>query len=641
MKHIFQPVKEDFIFAPRLAVIDLTMKASSVEEIPLEIYAQYLGGRGINTYLLAKHLPFDVDPLSAENILLFAPGTLNGTIAPSSGRTTVTSKSPVTGLYVKSSVGGFWGSELRRAGIDVIMVKGSSDKPCYITIKDGKIEIKDAALLWGLDVPETNKKIWDVENDHAMQIACIGPAGENLVSMACIMFSVWNAAARSGTGTVMGSKNLKAIAVRGTKNIDIKNLHNFIQTSYSAQQELKEDPIAQSLQLVGTAGITTANNALGILPSYNYQTGSIEGAQTLGGDYLIEAGYLKSRLSCGSCPISCHRFTEIVEGPHAGVKAGGPEFETTSSLGSGCGVTNTGSMLKANQLCNILGMDTISAGNVIQWTMECCERGVLTPAEIGMELTWGNGDAMVSMVTAIAYKQGFGAILAKGLHEAAKEVGKGSWRWAVESKKLDQSRVDVRSRMAYALGFAVNPRGPDHLHSEAVAESGKSPAARALVKKICGSETYAKAYSVEKKPELLKWHEECYAITDALGFCAFVTTMAYAVNPENMAALCTYATGIKLSETAIMEIGDRIVNLEKAINAVFGATRQDDKLPWRMMNEPLVLPNGDKLTVDKEKLDGMLDIYYALHEWDVNSGNPTKEKLKKLGVEWIYDRKGW
>lgn len=623
----------------KLLYVDLSLMQTEIRVIPAETYLQYLGGRGINAYLFAKEDLYNVDPLSPDSTLLIASGSLNGTIAPASGRVTVTTRSPVTGLYLKSSVGGRWGGELKRAGLDIIMVKGRAERPVYIMVCDDKIEIKDASNLYGLDVPSTNIKIWEMENDKNIEVACIGPAGENMVSMACIMFSVWNAAGRGGAGAVMGSKNLKAIAVRGTGNIKLSNINGFIAEAFKAQQELKLDPIAQSLHLVGTAGITTANNALGILPSYNFQKGSIKNADKLGGDHLIEAGYLKSRIACGACPVSCHRFTEIKAGTYKGTKAGGPEFETTSSLGSGCGVTETECMLKCNQLCNVLGMDTISTGNVIQWAMECYERGVVSPKDLyGRNLLWGNGHDVVAMVEDIAYKRNFGAILSEGLHRAAEIVGNGSWRWAVESKKLDQSRVDVRSRMAYALGFAVNPRGPDHLHSQAVAESGKSPAARALVKKVCGSEEYARAYSIDHKPELLIWHEICYAITDALGFCSFVTTMAYAINPENMANLFNLATGTKMSEYDIMKIGDRIVNLEKAINANFGVTRADDTLPWRMMNEPLVLPNGEKLTIDREKLDGMLDKYYKLRGWDISSGNPTREKLDEMDLLWAYKK---
>jgi len=304
-----------------------------------------------------------------------------------------------------------------------------------------------------------------------------------------------------------------------------------------------------------------------------------------------------------------------------------------SALGSGCGLLDTEVVIKANELCNLLGLDTISCGSVIQWGMECYEKGLITAGDLdGLELHWGNGPAVLEMVRRIAFREGFGDVLAEGVKVAAEKVGGDSYQWAVQAKGLEQSRVDTRSAKAYALAFAVNPRGPDHLHTETFAEFGLSPEARALIRKITGDEKYANPYLTDKRPEIVRWHEDCYAVTDSLGFCAFTTTALYGITPELMAQVFSAATGYEISEEAIMEAGRRIVTLEKCYNVREGATRQDDTLPWRMMNERSPDRPDPNAINSAEELAAMLDRYYALHGWDPKTSWPLRSTLERLGL---------
>jgi aldehyde:ferredoxin oxidoreductase len=621
------------VFPYRVLYVDLSSHKIWDEEISREDIVKYAGSRGINAKLLWDLTDENTLPLDENNPLIFGAGTFTGTHAPSSGRTTVTCISPTTGLYLKSSTGGHWGSELKYAGYSNLVVLGKSKKPVYICINDETVEIKDASHLWGKDARETVMTLKGELKDDETQVACIGPAGENLVDFGCIMFNIYCAAGRGGTGMLMGAKLLKAITVRGSKPLTLHDPKEFNRLSVTLRHDLSNDTGAQRLSVFGTAGIINTVNTGYALPSYNFQENHIEGAYKISGEKLNEENYLKRRGACGSCGIGCHRYTEVDEGKYKGTYAGGPEFETLSALGSGCAVLDMDTVLKGNELCNIYGMDTISAGSVIQWAMECAQRGLLTSDDTdGLDLVFGNGDAMIEMLTKIAYRDGFGNILADGVKKASEKVGGESWKWAVQAKGLEQSRVEIRLRKGYSLAFAVNPRGPDHLMTECVAESARTPEGKELIRKICGDEKYASPYLTEKRADIVRWHEDCYAVTDSLGICAFATTLAYAIGPKEMAELFESATGIPMTEEQIMEAGRRTVTLEKVINVRRGADRSMDILPWRIMNEPIKSGPMKGSMITKEILDKMLDEYYKMHGWDKRTSWPKAEILEYLGL---------
>jgi aldehyde:ferredoxin oxidoreductase len=624
--------------AGKILHIDLSSKKIWEEKLDKKLASNYLGARGINAHILWDKVKPGIDPLGPDNVLIFGAGALSGTHAPSSGRTSVTCKSPATNRYLKSSAGGHWGNRLKFAGYDNLVVYGASEKPVYVLVDDNKVEIRDAAHLWGLTVPEADKAIKKELGSSDFETALIGPAGENKVKIAGIMLSVSFAAARGGPGAVMGSKNLKAIAVRGTGVLNLADPDAFNEAALAARKALSEDSGAQGLHAYGTAGIIEGINASGGFASYNFKQGHIDGVEKITGQALVNTGILKARVGCNACGISCHRFSVLSSGKFAPLSVYGPEYENFSALGSGFGVTELEGVLKANKLCNDYGLDTISTGGVIQWAMESVERGVLTTEDVdGLDLTWGNIEAAIEMITKIAYREGFGDLLAEGTKIASERVGQDSYKWAVQARGLEQSRVETRNAKSYALAFAVNPRGPDHLMTECLAEFGLTDEARQLVKEITGDEKYANPYLVEKRGDIVRWHEDCYAVTDCLGFCAFSSTLAYGVNPKNMAQMFSAASGIELTEEEIMFAGRRIITLERAFNMREGFSREDDKLPYRMY-EPIKSGPQKGQVNSHEEIQKLLDDYFTLHEWDIETGCPTRETLKKLGMEDVADQ---
>jgi aldehyde:ferredoxin oxidoreductase len=637
-------------FAGKILHVNLTTGEIVPKPLDEKKVLKYLGARGFNARLLWEIVPPGVDPLGPENVLIFGTGTLTGTSAPTSGRTTVTCKGPATGLYLKTSVGGHWGAELKFAGYDYLVIEGRAAKPVYLLIQDGSVKIRDAADLWGKDVRETTQSIEHALGDPDVQVACIGPAGENRVLFASIMMNYYNAAARGGVGAVMGSKNLKAVAVRGHGKIRVARPREFRRAVMEAIEASYQDFSAKTSYLYGTSASVAVINELGSFPSFNFRSGRIDNAEKISGPYLVEAGYLKRRMGCNACIFSCHRYCEVESGVHRGAYGGGPEYETMSALGAGCGTVDVELVIKANELCNIYGMDTISAGSVVQWAMECYEKGIFTEKETGgIKLQWGKPEAILGLLEQVAHCQGFGARLAGGVRQAAKSIGRGSEKWAVEAKGLEQSRVETRTAFGYALAFAVNPRGPDHLHTQVLAEFGTRPGGRALVAKITGNERYAFPRTLEKRADIVRWHEDCYAVTDAVGLCSFATTARYGVTPELLARMLSAATGVDFFESeSLLLAGRRIMNLEKAFNVREGATRKDDHLPHRLMNEVLAPPSGKgedrpaataghpdpvKEQINSQAyLDRMLDEYYELHGWDKATGLPRCKTLGDLDL---------
>jgi len=624
------------------------------EQVHDEWVHNFIGSRGINSKILWNSLKAGIDPLGPENVLIFGAGALTGTFAPTSGRTTITCKSPATHLYLKTNVGGHWGTELKFAGYNFLVIHGVAAAPVYLWIEDEKIEIRDAKHLWGKNVRETTELLKQEVGDTSAEVAVIGQGGENLVVFAAIMISVYNAAARGGAGAVMGSKRLKAVVVRGHGSVKVSDPKGFYRSCQVAIKNSYEDATAKYAHLYGTAGSVPMVNEARAFPSYNFRKGYIEGAEKIGGPYLAESEYLKGRIGCNACIFCCHRYCEIQRGKYAGCFTGGPEYETMSALGAGCGCIDLEVVIKANELCNLYGLDTISTGNLIQWAMECYEKNIFTPEQLeGLQLEWGNGEIIVEMVKRIAYRQGLGDLLANGVKRASERIGQGSEKWAIQAKGLEQSRVETRAAFGYALAFAVNPRGPDHLHSETIAEFGTRPGGRLLIQKITGDERYANPRLIEKRAQIVRWHEDCFAATDALGLCAFINTSRFGVDPQQMADMFSTAIGHRVTEEELMRCGRRILTLEKSFNVREGATRADDMLPWRLMNEPLEsLARGQDVLSQIEKkaeqevfipinspemLNHMLDEYYDLHQWDKETSWPYYETLEELSLSEVIE----
>lgn len=612
--------------------VDLTNRRISKRPYTKELAAQYIGCRGYNAALLWEMVPKGTEPLGPDNVLIFGTGPLTGTSAPSSGRISVTTKSPTTNLYLKTNVGGAWGGEFRFAGYSYVVFTGKADQPVYLWIDNDKVEIRDARHIWGKDVRQTEHILQQENNDNKIKIASIGQAGENLVMFAAIMCSNYNAAARGGAGAVMGSKNLKAIAVRGSQPVQVAEPARFKELVDRSWELYNNQSGALNTHLYGTSGSVTAVNEMHILPTRNFQEGYFKDANKISGQALVDGGYLKRRVGCYSCPMSCHRYSEVKDGKYQGAYAGGPEYETFSALGSGCGVSDIEAIIRANELCDIYGLDTISTGSVIQWAMECHQRELDFDRD-DLDLTWGNADAVIKLVEKIAFRKGLGNLLAKGVKLASEEVGQHSEDWAIQAKGLEQSRVETRSAYSYALAFMVNPRGPDHLMTETLAEFGMSPEMLDVIEKATGDKKYATPYMTEKRPEIVRWHEDVYAMTDALGLCVFASTAQYYMTPKLMAELFSASVGIPCTEEQGMSLGKKIVTMERCFNTREGATREHDRLPKRLMTEPLVNVSGRPNINSLEVMNPLLDRYYSMHGWDVASGRPTRSTLEGFSLK--------
>ncbi|MBD3157425.1 MAG: hypothetical protein GF309_01430 [Candidatus Lokiarchaeota archaeon] len=620
--------------------VDLTEDKIWKEPLPEEWRKLYVGSRGINARLLWDYCKDpDITWDDPRNVIIYAPGAVTGTTAPASGRTSVTTVGCTTGLYLKSNMGGHWGAELKFAGYDHIVVHGEAERPSYIEINDDHVDIHEDTDLWGKDVLETDTYL-KKKHGYDSKGLYIGPAGEKLVRGASIMGSCYHAAGRGGGAAVMGVKNLKAISVKGTKPIRVKDPKRFAEVAKEMRELLIEDSGAQGLHEHGTAGSMAGVNELHALPGKNWQTGHTENVYPITGQAVTEQGYLKRRVACFGCTIGCHRYSEIDEGPHAGIASGGPEYETLGALGNGPGLVDTEAVLILNEICNRLGLDTITAGTVVQWAIESYERGVLTKEDTdGLELGWGKLEETKEAIIKMAERDGsLGNLMGDGLKIATEQVGQESYKWAImNSKGLEQSNVETRSAKAYALAFAVNPRGNDHLMTETFAEFGASPEAVEVIEKITGDKKYATPHSTEKRAEIVRWHEDCYEITEALGFCVFTSTAAFGVNPDNMARLYEAATGIEMDEETLMRTGRRVVTLEKAFNVTRGATRKHDDLPYRLMHEGAASGPLKGETNNPEELAKMLDRYYTLHEWDLKTSWPYRSTYEKLQLDDVAD----
>ncbi len=624
----------------RVLHVDLTRKKIWVETLPDEYLTEFLGGRGAAARMLWDLTGPKTKPLGRDNVLIFSPGVLSGTTAPSSGRTSITFKSPPTGGYFKSSVGGGIGLAIKQAGYDHIVIRGKSAGPVYLYVAVDRAELRDASALWSKTVKETNRTIKEEWRNGELKIACIGPAGEKLCNFAAIMGTYYSAAARGGGGAVMGAKNLKALAVNPVGGrVYVADPAAFCRAVQKARDASLADSHAEQMKLYGTSTGTDMMVYAGLIPTFNAQRQCLaSGAENLTGQHLMDASYLKRSVSCSSCIFGCHRFTMIKEGRFQGTYSGGPEYETFASLGANLGITDSQVILKANELANDYGFDTISLGTVLGWAIESFQRGVITTRDTGgRELRWEDGETVFFLIDALVRQEGIGKMLARGVRQAAKAIGQDSYKWAIQARGLEQSKVELRGAFSYALAFALNPRGPDHLTTETLAEFGEGYTREApgIVEKITGDRKYAVPYLLDKRAEIVTWHEDIYAVSDALGYCAFATTAAYGVDEQVLAETFSTATGVSLSAEQIMKAGRRIVTLERCYNFREGWSRLCDTLPWRFVNEKAVdlaekTPGPARLR--QEDLDRMLDEYYRLNGWDVASGLPARETVEELGL---------
>ena len=619
--------------AAKILKVDLTTRSSKVDFIDdKDLLKKTLGGRGLATYLFFRDFDLTLDPFDDRMPVIIASGSLTGSNFPCSGRTSIIYKSPVTGSFFKTNVGGHFGAGLKFSGFDIVIITGRSEQPCYVVINNGECLIKDATHLWGMDNRTLYETLHKEYEDESIEITSIGPAGENKVLFSTINTSIYNAAARGGGGAVLGNKKLKCIVAMGEQLVEFAQPARFQKAKDYISEKMDKVPGVVPLTTYGTSVGINSTNAIGAFPVRNFQENRIENVELISGQHLVESGLLKNRIGCFSCSVSCHRYCRLEDGRYKGTFGGGPEYETLASLGAGCGSTDIESILKANEYCNIYGLDVISTGSVIQWLMECKQRGVVDDTITGgLDLSWGNGDTVVELTRMIAYRQGIGNLLADGVKKASEKLGGGSEKWAIQAKGLEQSRVETRAAYGYGLAFAVNTRGPDHLNTECLAEFGGDSAGVELIERITGSKKFAYPHTTEKRPEIVRWHEDIYAAGDSLGLCAFPTTAQFWVNEADMAELFSAAFGIQMDAEELLEAGQRTIMLERMCTANMGFDREFDQLPYRLMNEEMKGAKHQNAINSAEMLEPMKDEYYRMHGWDVENGWPTIETVTALG----------
>jgi aldehyde:ferredoxin oxidoreductase len=613
----------------KIAFVDLTAASIRVEPLPLELRQQYIGGRGINMFLLSKYYAPSLDPFGPENPLIFGAGLLTGMLGFGS-RLSVAAKSPESGHLGDANMGGEFGAELVKAGFSHLVITGRSRRPVYLLIRNGEIEIRGGRTLWGLDTVETQRKIRALLGDDRVQTACIGLAGENKVRYAAIRSGLKSAAARTGMGAVMGSKNLKAIAVRGTLDIKVADPQRYLNYYQRQLKKLIQTNWLQALGKQGTPLLFASANAAGFLSIRNNQFTSV-GEQ----GYRLEAEalepYSRGMVACFACPAHCrHRFM-INEGPHRGTHGEGPEYASIGSLGTKLGNLDLENILSAVERCNRYGLDTISTGSYIAWAMELYQRGIVDRKKTGIPLDWGNTKSILKIIDMIAHRKGFGDILAEGSY-ARGTLGISSRDYLLEIKGLPIEMTDERFPKSFALGLATSTRGACHMRSRPSMDALGLP--QALLKKIYGGPVSNQMTSYSGKGRMVWWHELLHAVTDALGVCRFLTAFSspHALQYRQFARLIKLATGLEMSSRQLRVIAERIYTLERVMLVGDGISRKDDTLPKRYFEEPIPEGPAKGCAIDKKGFDSMLDENYRLHGWG-KDGIPAKRTLKRLRIQ--------
>jgi len=603
--------------------VNLSEGKVSQEDIPEDLFDKFLTGAGLATHYLFREVPKGAEPLGPENELILMTGALTGTIAPSTGRFNWVFKSPLTGIWAQSNSAGFWGVEFKKTGYDGIIFQGISPKPVYLVIEEDKAELRDASHLWGKSVPETTKLIKE-ELGEKFNVDCIGIAGENQVRYASIMNDLHRAAGRCGGGAVMGSKLLKAIAVCGTKPVNIANPAAFKEVSKKQFELLDQHMFKVALETFGTNVVIDLVNARGGFPTRNWQTCVFPELEEINAQALSEKVLIEP-MGCFACPLRCGRRSEIRQGKYKGARGEGPEFESVGTLGGSCHVTDMEAITMAHYLCNDYGLDTISTGATIGFSIECYEKEILTKSDTdGLELRFGDPDIVIDLIHKIAKREGFGDFLAEGTRRMAQKLDKGSERFAMNVKGLELPAYDSRAVQITGLAYAVANRGGDHVTAYIQGPTFLD------IPFLCIPDSQIKDPLVADPEEvhILVDLENVMTALDTLGACKF---MGFCVASDEWVELVAHCLGRDFTYDDLVRIGERAYNLARVFNVREGVTRADDTLPPRLLEEPL--PEGPAAGKVNENLPAMLDKYYELRGWDKATGKPTPEKLKELGLE--------
>jgi aldehyde:ferredoxin oxidoreductase len=617
--------------------VNLSSKKATKDVFTEADAKKYLGGRGLAIKILFDELRPGIDALGPENKLVYAAGPFAGTGFPLNSRWIVAAKSPLTGIWGEAACGGTFAVQLRKAGYDALVVEGASTSPVYIDIMDDDVQVKNASHLWGKMTLDTEIAIaHDLgiktrkEDDPA--IVCIGPAGEKLVKMANVMHTAHRAAGRTGLGAVMGSKKLKAVAVRGTKNIPVADPENLKRLTKAMVTECTTNKNIVLFSKYGQAGLVDVLNESGILPTKNFQNGTFQHYEKISGRTMAET-ILKKKNACSQCPVACKRIVEVDRGPYAPIDAGygGPEYENVASLGSLLLIGNLEAVSKENQMCNAYGIDTISVGVIIAWLMECYERGIISKEDIdGIEATWGNAEAAMKLIEKTSTRDGIGNLLAEGIKKAAKKIGRGSEKYAMEVKGLEVPMHEPRGKKGVGLAYAISARGACHMQ----AFHDTDTEAENVAPEIGISKGLNRHDTSKDKVDMVKKSQDWVAVTNSLLLCTAPAWVGFDyTKPTFLVETLNAITGMNFTVNELMTIGERMNNLCRCFNVREGTTRKDDYLPPRFTEENL--PDGPSKgqRITNEELQKMLDNYYELRGWNKNTGIPKREKLIELGLE--------
>ncbi|MFH1382201.1 MAG: aldehyde ferredoxin oxidoreductase family protein [Chloroflexota bacterium] len=603
------------LYSGRMLIINLTTKEVRGEELSPSFLKGYIGGVGLAARLLYQYLPAGTEPFSPDNPLVFASSALAGTIIPTANKHAVATKSPLTGLIGDSISSSFWSQALKRTGFDALVITGAATSPTYLFIDNEIVHFKKADRLWGKGSPETESLIKDEIGDPRVTVASIGPGGENLVRYACISNDIYRQAGRTGTGAVMGAKKLKAIALRGTRPIKVHNLAEVERISLELIKKAQGRD-TEKYRGLGTPGNVLMLNTMSALPTRNFQQSAFDKAENVSGEILAQRHLIK-QMSCANCPVACGHIYAVTDGPDQGAQWE-LDYESLYALGPLCGIDYVPGILKAAELCDHAGLDTISTGSSIAWGMECFEKGLLTEKDTdGIELTFGNHNALIAMIEKISQRQSLGNLLAEGTRLASTKLGHGSDYWAMHSKGLEIPGYDPRAMKTLAIGLATGLRGACH---------NRSPAYEV--------DTSGQVNRFQDEPgrgAMVTGPEDFAAVLDSLVICKFMRRCFKDMYAET-AYLYSQATGLELTAAELKLAGERINNMKKAFNIREGWQCRDDWLPPRVFKDPLTGPEGKGTTVTEKGLRLMIDGYYEARGWTAEGLIP-ESKLRSLELQ--------
>jgi aldehyde:ferredoxin oxidoreductase len=623
--------------------VNLTTGRMTTEAMDRHLASQYLAGTGYASKILWDELAGGLSPFSPDNKLLLTTGLLTGTGVPGSDSIFSVFKSPLTHCIGESRSGGGMGIELKRAGFDVVIVEGASRDPVYLWIHHGKAEIKAAKHVWGKTVPDTQKILKDELAEPKARVICIGPAGEKLVRYSSMMVEQLRAMGRCGGGAVMGSKNLKAIVIRGEQQVPVaspETLKELIKETMALEinhplSGVKPQRDRNLLSFAnGTASFLSYYDKIGEIPTKNGLSNTWGKGKAIFQDLQ---GHITGDEGCLNCVLRCGKRSEVKEGKWKTPEGEGPEYETIAGFAHYLMNDNVEAIIHINHLCNNYGIDTISCANAIAFAMECYEKGVISKEDTdGVELTWGNMDAVKEMLTKIVYRDGFGDVLAEGVFRAAEKLGNGSDEFALHVKGLELPAHDTRSKgygKAWAIQYATANRGMCHSHPQ---EPGIVHGI--FDDRVIGmrdlSATLKEPYSEIGKGKMVKWSQDFGNVMNMLGFCSFHSYLIPGAEFKRYSDTILAATGLEITFEGLMEIGERLSNLQRCFNVREGTRRKDDMIPKRLLQVPAFGPYSDRPELEIKSYDAMLDEYYEARGWDKSTGIPKKEKLEELGIEW-------